>query len=166
MPARQSVLEAIAYVVNTPGDMDMITDKMKDAEESSDKQGVDIAQVEQAMQALEKNDMPQVRLLLEESVGARADLSGTDVRHVLQLPPGSSTVALATGQEPGTQIVTDELPGRSGWTATDSVLTAIAGVAAAGGAVLIWRYRPAHSVHALRQQAARAGGPAAPDARG
>lgn len=166
VPARQSVLQAIAYVVDTPGDMDMITDKLRDAEESSDKQGVDIAQVDRAMQALEKNDMPWVRLLLEESIGARADLSGTDVRHILQPPACSSTVALATGQQAGTQIVTDELPGRAGWTATGSILIAVAAAAAAAGVFLIWRYRPAHSVHSLRRQAARAGGRAGPESRG
>ena len=37
VPARESVLQAIAYVVNTPGDMDMITDKLNDAKESPDR---------------------------------------------------------------------------------------------------------------------------------
>lgn len=150
MPARESVLQAIAYVVNTPGNMEMITDKIKDAQESADKRGVDIAEVREAMAAVDHNDMPRARLLLEQSIGARADLSGMDVRHVLQLPPGASTVSLATGQEPGTQIVMSELQGRSSWTRTDSVLLVVAVVAGAVGAALCWRYRPAHSIHALR----------------
>ena len=160
VPARDSVLQAIAYVVNTPDDMDMITDKLNDAKDSPDKQGVDIAYVDQAMQALDTGDMPQVRLLLEESIGARADLSGTDVRHVLQVPPGTSTVDLATGEQTGTQIVTDELSGRGSWTGTDSALIGIAVAVTAAGALLSWRFRPTHSVHALRHQAAHPSGPA------
>ena len=156
VPARESVLQAIAYVVNTPSDMDMITDKLNDAKESADKEGVDIAQVDQAMQALDKGDMPKVRLLLEESVGARADLSGLDVRHVLQVAPGGSTVSLATGEQPGTLIVTDELTGRGPWSGSDSALIGIATAAAAAGVLLGWRFRPVHSIHALRRQAAQA----------
>ena len=160
VPARESVLQAIAYVVNTPDDMDMITDKLNDAKDSQDKEGVNIAYVDQAIQALDKGDMPQVRLLLEESIGARADLSGMDVRHVLQVPPGASTVSLATGEQPGTLIVTDELSGRGAWTGTDSTLLGIAVAVVAAGALLSWRFRPAHSVHALRQQATHPSGPA------
>ena len=156
VPARESVLQAIAYVVNTPDDMDMITDKLTDAKESQDQEGVDIAEVERAVQALEKGDMPQVRLLLEQSIGARADLSGLDVRHVLQVAPGGSTVSLATGEQPGTQIVTDELTGRGPWSGTDSALIGIAAAAAAAGVLLGWRFRPAHSVHRLRHEAALA----------
>lgn len=154
VPARESVLQAIAYVVNTPDDMDMITDKLTDAKESEDQEGVDIAEVDQAIQALDRGDMPQVRLLLEQSIGARADLSGLDVRHVLQVAPGGSTVSLATGEQPGTLIVTDELTGRGPWSGTDSALIGIAVAAAAAGVLLGWRFRPAHSVHTLRHQAA------------
>jgi hypothetical protein len=156
LPARESVLQAIAYVVNTPSDMDMITDKLNDAKDSADKDGVDIAEVDQAMQALDEGNMPRVRLLLEESIGARADLTGMDVRHVLEVPPGSSTVSLATGQQPGTLIVADELSGRGSWTGTDSALIGLATVAAAAGLLSGWRFRPQHSIHVLRRQAAQA----------
>lgn len=160
VPARESVLQAIAYVVNTPDDMDMITDKLTDARDSQDQAGVDIAEVERAIQVLGKGDMPQVRLLLEQSIGARADLSGLDVRHVLQVAPGGSTVSLATGEQPGTLIVTDELTGRGPWSGTDSALIGVAAGAAAAGVLLGWRFRPAHSVHRLRQRAALASRPA------
>lgn len=165
VPARESVLQAIAYVVNTPNNMDMIGDKLKDAQESQDKSGVDLAEVRQAEQAFGKGDMRRVRLLLEESIGARADLTGMDVRHVLQVAPGSSTISLATGEQAGTEIVTDELTGRGAWTTVDSTVLVLAVVIAAAGALLAWRFRPAHSVHALRQRAAQAG-PSAPPAAG
>ncbi|WP_150132623.1 hypothetical protein [Intrasporangium calvum] len=157
VPARENVLQAIAYVVNTPDDMDMITDKLTDAKESEDQEGVDMTEVDRAMQALDQGDMPQVRLLLEQSIGAWADLSGLDVRHVLQVAPGSSTVSLAAGQDPGTLIVTDELTGRGAWSGSDSALIGIAAAAAAAGVLLGWRFRPAHSIHTLRRQAALAG---------
>lgn len=155
VPARDSVLQAIAYIVNTPSDLDMITDKLNDAKESSDPEGVDVAEIDRAMEALDEGNLPQARRLLEEAIGARADLTGLDVRHVLEVPPGASTVSLATGEQPGTQIVTDELPGRGPWTGTDSVLIGIAAVAVAAGVVSGWRSRPVHSIHALRRRAAR-----------
>ena len=166
MSARESVLQAIAYVVNTPADIDMITDKLKDATDSQDQEGVDIADVKEALLALDKGNMSQVRLQLEESIGARADLSGLDVRHVLQVAPGGSTVSLATGLEPGTQIVTEELTGRGPWSGIDSALIGIAAAAAAAGVLLGWRFRPAHSVHTLREQAALASRSANQKARG
>lgn len=163
VPARESVLQAIAYVVNTPDDKGMIADKLNDAKGSPDKAGVNLPDVEQATQALDKGNLPQTRLLLEEAIGARADLSGLDVRHVLQVPPGTSTISLATAEQAGTEVVTDELSGRGPWTGTDTALLAVAIAVAAAGVLLGWRYRPAHSVHALRQQAGHHGGPADPD---
>ena len=165
VPARDSVLQAIAYVVNTPDDMDVITDKLNDAKDSADQEGVDMADVDKAMQALDQGDMAQVRLLLEESVGAKADLSGLDVRHILQVSPGSSTVSLATGEQTGTLIVSDELPGRGSLTGTDAALIAGAAALAIGGLFLGWRSRPAHSIHTLRRQASHSDGSGDTDPR-
>lgn len=153
VPARQSVLEAIAYVVNTPDNMDMITDKLKDAQDSQDKAGVDIAEVKQAVTALSAGNMPQVRALLEQSIGAKVDLTGLNVRHVLQVPAGLASVSLATGQQAGTQVVTDEMPGRGSLTGGDTTLLVIAALAAAGGALLSTKFRPEHSIHDLRRRA-------------
>lgn len=86
-----------------------------------------------------------------------------DVRHVVQVPPGSSSVSLATADQAGTQIVTDEVVGRGAWTATDSAILVGAGTVAAIGAVLCWLFRPAHSVHALRRRALGTDSPAGPD---
>ncbi len=153
VPARESVLQAIAYVVNTPDNMDMITDKLKDAKDSTDQAGVNIPEVEQAMKALDTQNMPLVRTLLEQSIGAKVDLTGLDVRHVLQVPPGLSAVSLSTGQQPGTTVVTDEMPGRGPLSGGQAALLGIAAVAALGGTLLGIRYRPEHSIHALRRQA-------------
>jgi hypothetical protein len=155
VPARDSVLQAIAYLVNTPDDMDMITDKIKDAQESTDQKGVDVSQLDGAMSAVEAGKMTDARVRLEQAVGAKVDLSGTHVEPVLQVPPGLTSVTLATGEQPGTTVVTDELPGRSGGlTASDWVLIAIAVLVVAGGMLLSVRFKPEHSIHALRRQAA------------
>ena len=153
VPAREGVLQAIAYVVNTPDDVDMITDKLNDAKDSTDQAGVDITKVDQAMKALDAKNMPLVRTLLEQSIGAKVDLTGLDVRHVLQVPPGLSAVSLATGQQAGTQVVTDEMPGRGSLSGEDAALIGIAAVVAAGGVLLSIRFRPEHSIHALRRRA-------------
>ena len=153
--AHDLVLQAVAYIVNTPDDMESIEDKVKDAQESEDTDGVRMALVRQAETALEDGDMARARDLLQRSIGARTDLTGTDVQPILQTSPGQRSVVLATGEEPGTRVVTDAMPGRGGLTGTDVALLIAAAVLAAGGILLSTRYRPAHSVHALRAAARR-----------
>lgn len=108
--ASEDVLQAISYIVNSPGNMDAISDKLKDAPESSDTSGVDLALVRQAQAAVASNDMMKARDLLQRSIGAVPDMTGTDVRHILQVPPGARSVTLATGEQSGTTVVTDEMP--------------------------------------------------------
>ena len=153
VPARDSVLQAIALVVNTPDDVDAITDKLDDAKASTEPDGVDLADVDLAMTALRAGDMPRVRTLLEAAIGAKADLAGLDVRHVLQVPAGLPVISLATGEQAGTLVVTDELPGRGPLDGGDAGLLAAAAVAAVAGIVLSVRYRPTHSIHTLRSDA-------------
>ncbi|EWT07768.1 hypothetical protein N864_23585 [Intrasporangium chromatireducens Q5-1] len=153
VPARESVLQALAYVVNTPDNMDAITDKLKDAQESADQSGVNLAAVKRAMTALSAGNMRQVRTLLEQSIGAKVDLTGLNVRHVLQVPPGLASVSLATEEQPGTQTVTDELPGRGPLTGIDATLLGLALLAAVAGVFLGARFRPEHSIHDLRRRA-------------
>ena len=148
--ARQDVLQAIAYIVNTPGNMDAALDKVKDAQAAKDTTGVNLALVRQAQAVVAANQMMSAKALLERSIGARLDLSGTDVRPILQVPAGATSVALATGEESGTQVVTDELAGRAGLTGLDITLLVLAALMATGGVLLSIKYRPAHSVRALR----------------
>ena len=148
--AVDDVRQAIAVIVNKPGDMATIEDKINDALEAEDKEGVNLALVRQAKDALESNDMMKVRDLLESAIGARPDLSGTDVRPILNVP-------LATGEETGTRVVTDELPGRQGLTRTDVLLLVLAGLVAVAGLALSRRWRPADSMSELRRRAARKG---------
>lgn len=148
--AKVEVLQAIAYLVNTPGAMDAIEDKVVDAQAAEDTSGVDLALVRRAQAALEDGDMARTRVLLQQSIGAGADLEGSHMRPILQVPPGAVTVSLATGGETGTTIVTDELLGRGDLTRADLGLLAFAAALAATGLLLSFRYRPAHSVHRLR----------------
>src|SRR5262249_58435891 len=62
------VLQAIGFIVNKPGDMDDISDKVNDALNAPDKEGVDMAQVQAAKDALDKEDMDQARDLLQQSL--------------------------------------------------------------------------------------------------
>lgn len=153
VPARDRVLQAIALVVNTPQDMAAITDKLDDAKASTESDGVNLADVDLAMTALRAGDMPRVRTLLEAAIGAKVDVTGLDVRHVLQVPAGLPVISLATGEQAGTLVVADELPGRGPLDGGDAGLLAAAAVAAVAGIVLSVRYRPAHSIHTLRSDA-------------
>jgi len=152
--AIDDVRQAIAVIVNKPTDMDTIEDKIGDALESEDKDGVNMALVQQAKDALEDNDTMKVRDLLQRAIGARPDLTGTNVRPILQVPTGESTVPLATGEQTGTRVVTDELPGRGGLTGADVTLLVVFGLVALAGLVFSVRSRPADTVRALRRRAA------------
>lgn len=150
VPARESVLQAIAYLVNTPQDTEMITDKITDARESTDQAGVDSGALAHAQEAVKAGNLMQARVLLEKSVGAKVDLTGLQVRHVLQVPPGLPDVTLATGADTGTVVVTDEMPGRGPLTGTDAAGITLALAFGGVGIVLAARTRPAHSMRTLR----------------
>jgi len=152
VPASDAVRQAIAYIVNTPDDMDVIVDKVTDAAETDDHEGVDIALVEQAKSALERDDMMSARSLLQRSIGARPDVSGTEVHPILQVPKGSATVELATGEQTGTNVIVDTLAGRGDLTGADVVLLGIAAALALAGAFLARRWRPHDTIRALRRR--------------
>src|SRR6266545_2677869 len=67
----QLVREAIALIVNTPGEMDGIEDKIVDAQEAPNQDDVDLDLVADAEEAFEAGDMHEVRSLLERSIGAQ-----------------------------------------------------------------------------------------------
>jgi hypothetical protein len=155
--ASDAVRQAIAHLVHDPPNMAAVEDKVGDALEAEDTSGVDLALVEEAQAAVEANHMMRARILLERAIGARSDLAGTDMQPILQVPPGSSTVSLAVGSATGTNVVTDEMPGRGALTGTDLVLLLLAGLMAVCGVLLSFRVRPPDSIRALRRLARRAG---------
>jgi hypothetical protein len=156
--ARGAVLQAIAYIVNDPGNMDAISDKVGDSLEAEDMSGVDVALVKKARVAVEANQMMRVRTLLERAIGARSDMAGTDMQPILQVPRGSSSLTLAVGTATGTNVVTDELAGRGSLTGADIVLLVLAGLLALTGVLLGFRLRPPDSVRTLRRRARATGG--------
>ena len=69
IPARTLADEAIAIIRSQPEQMDAIADKVNDATESEDPEGVDNALLEKAKASLEGGDLSQTELLLEEAIG-------------------------------------------------------------------------------------------------
>jgi hypothetical protein len=129
------VLQAIGFIVNKPGDMDDISDKVEDALDAPEKEGVDMARVEAAQQALDSNDMDQARTLLQQSLK-------------------SGPMEPATGEETGTTVVHDGLSTQGRLSGGDWVLLVVSIAVAAVGVWLALRYRPSESVRALRRQLA------------
>jgi hypothetical protein len=69
VPARTQVQTAVAILRTQPEQMDLAADRINDATEAEDKEGVDIDRVEQAKQTLGAGDMAKTELLLEQALG-------------------------------------------------------------------------------------------------
>ena len=70
VPALTQVQVAVAILRTQPEQVDLAADRINDATEAEDKDGVDIDRVEQAKSALEAGDMAKTELLLEQALGA------------------------------------------------------------------------------------------------
>ena len=70
VPALELTHQAIAIIRSQPELMDEIEDRIADAIESEDTGGVDLANVEAALEAFEDGDMVETELLLEQAIGA------------------------------------------------------------------------------------------------
>ncbi len=139
------VRQAIALIVNTPGNHEAIEDKVNDALEAKDTSQVKLPLVEQAKQALEADDMHQVRARLEAAIGARVHTGNAD-----PVPIGEP--APVTGEETGTVAAVDALPGRNALTGGDWVLVAVSALVGLVGIAASVRLRP----HVPRPHAAPA----------
>ncbi|MFI7061733.1 hypothetical protein ACIBL3_12170 [Kribbella sp. NPDC050124] len=134
------VRQAIALIVNTPDDLDLITDKITDATEAPDPSEVQIPLVQQAADTWQAGDLHQTRALLEQSIGARVHTSTAD-----PVPIGEP--APVTGSETGTIAAMDPLPGRDGLSTLNWVMLAISSLVLIGGVVLAARLRPRNLPH-------------------
>jgi hypothetical protein len=130
------VLQAIGIIVNKPGDMDEISDKVDDALEAPDQEGVDLAQVQVAKDALDNGNMDQARTLLQQSL------------------QGGAPMQSAAGEDTGTTVVHDPLNPRGHLAGGDWVLLAISVLVTLLGGWLAVRFRPPLSVRVLRRQLA------------
>jgi hypothetical protein len=135
--AHHLVREAIALMVNTPGDMEAIREKVGDALEVEDQEGVDIALVRQADEALAAGDMHEARALLERSIGARPHQGTSDVAPIGEV----SDHQMARGGEPGDAPIVDPLD-TSNIQGSDAAAIAAGAILALGGILLGWRWRP------------------------
>jgi hypothetical protein len=70
VPALTQVQVAVTILRTQPELVDLAADRINDATEAEDKDGVDIDRVEQAKSALEAGDMAKTELLLEQALGA------------------------------------------------------------------------------------------------
>ena len=135
------VQQALGHLTHdaSPEGIDLAMEKVQDALDTKDHQGVDVAQVRKGMDALEAGDVAQARMVLQDSI-----------RRAL------SDLPAATGTETGTTVVVSELPGRSGMHGQDWLfLIASVAVGLLGG-WLAFRFRPTEAVHDLRSRFAPA----------
>jgi hypothetical protein len=132
VPARTQVAVADAILRTQPEQMELAADRINDALEAEDHEGVDLDRVKQAKETLEAGDMAKTELLLEQALGACPGApvdNPTGVRAKLpQTPCPTPAHELALGRVPvqGT---------------TRPVLLAIGAALALGGLVLAWRIR-------------------------
>src|SRR5262245_19228157 len=133
--AYDSVRQAIALIVNSPGNHDAIDDKIGDALESDDTDRVNLDLVKQAQTAMEREDEHATRRLLEAAIGARVHTGNAD-----PVPIGEP--APLTGAATGTVAAVDAMPGRYGLTAVGWTTLAISLLIATAGAALAYRLRP------------------------
>lgn len=137
----QLVREAIALIVNTPGDMEGIEDKIVDAQEAPNQEGVDLDLVARAEEAFEREDMHEVRALLERSIGAQPHSGEQDPLPIGETR-GTPGMEMATGAETGIDVVTDELAPDRELSGTDGLGLAALAALAAAGVWLALRFRP------------------------
>lgn len=132
----QQSLGHLAHDSSAEG-IDVAMEKVGDALETDDQEGVDVPTLERALAALEAEDIEGARRLLQKSI--------TEALH--NPPP-------ATGMQSGTTVVRLELPGRSGLATEDWGFLAAAVIAALLGAWLTFRFRPHDSFRTLRTRLA------------
>lgn len=137
----QLVRQAIALIVNTPGDMAGIEDKIADARNAARQLGVDLDLLAQAQGAFTIGDMHQVRVLLERSIGAQPHRGNTDPLPIGQTR-GQPGMAMATGAETGTDVVADGVPADRYVSGGDLIVVAALVAVAVLGVWLAVRFRP------------------------
>ena len=146
------VMQTISLIANGR-DAAVVEERLVDALEAPDQEGVDMARVEEAAALLEQEPVDEARLqqirdVLSEAIEIRAATGYGPIPGPGEMGEESSIV---TGAESGTQVVLDELRPARGVDSGDDVVMVVVGLAmAALGLALARRWRPHHSVHQLR----------------
>ena len=136
--ASELVRQAIALIASTPQSMGAIEDKIGDALEVEDQEGVDIALVRRAAEAFEAGDLHETRSLLERSIGARPHFGATDVAPIGEV----SEHGMARGAEAGEAPILDPLD-TSDVDGGDTAAIALGAALMVAGVFLGLRWRPA-----------------------
>lgn len=137
----QQALGHLAHDTTGVG-IEFATEKIDDALATSDRDGVDVTELEKAKTALEAGHVSEGQALLQRSIAAA----------VSQLQP-------AVGEETGTTVVLSPLPGRSGLTGTDGFLLAFSVLLLLLGVGLAWLFRPLDNIGELRRNLQAAAAP-------
>ena len=125
--------------------IDLAMEKVDDALNTKDQEGVDVAEVQQAKAALEGGQAEQARVLLQHSI----------IEALAALKP-------AIGEQTGTTLVLSAQPGRGGLTGGDVGFLIVSVLLVFVGVGLAWRFRPQDNVHELRRSLGPPGGLLAP----
>ena len=131
VPALELTQQAIAIIRSQPELTDEIEDRIADAIESEDPDGVDIAKVQEAQEAFEEGDLGQTELLLEQAIGACPG-------QPIETPQGIRTPPPITSPCPDPGHLRALAGGPIGETA-EPVLIAAAALAILGGLLLVRR---------------------------
>lgn len=133
------VQQALGHLAHDagPDGIDLAMEKVKDALDTTDHAGVDVAEVQRAMSALEAGDGRQARDLLEDSIK----------QALHELPP-------ATGNQTGTRLVVPELSGRPDMRTQDWAFLTVSILLLAIGVWLAYVFRPVDSLRSLRERLA------------
>lgn len=167
-PSRALVLQALAYLANQPdGYAEAVADKVADALEAPDKEGVDLAKVEAAKAALNgygetSGDSGLVsdeigETHTEDVIASEGEMEPLDtavlleIRTLLQesVEPLTGPV---TGSETGTTTMLDPMSGKTNWDGTSVVFAVLSVAAVLGGLLLARRWRSESSLRAIRAQ--------------
>ena len=130
----QQALGHLAHETNHEG-ISLAMEKVDDALKTEDQEGVDVAVLRQAMQALEAGQVDKARTLLQRSI-----------------KEATSNLMPATGEETGTTVIRPALPGRDGLTGRDWSFLGASVLCLLFGAWLAHRFRPADTVGELRRR--------------
>lgn len=145
------VQQALGHLANDTTDygIALAMEKIDDALNTADQEGVDVAELEQARAALEAGQVQEGRDLLQQSISAAI-----------------SQLARPTGEDTGTTVVLNPLPGRGSLNGGDWGFLLVSVVLLVLGVGLAWRFRPEDNVRELRRRlglAARIQATAHPD---
>lgn len=113
-------------------------EKVDDALATEDQEGVDVAALERAMDALEAGQAERARVLLQGSIAEAL-----------------SNLAPAVGEETGTTVIVPALPGRDGLTRVDWTFLLLSVICLLAGVLLGYRFRPSDTVGELRRRLAQ-----------